>query len=107
LPLDATPQQQAKYNFDLDNYNRYAGVFNRIHNLTLNDCIDYLFISALSRPASAVEKADLTDVFDAKMMLIDVSGEKQVSINYYDEVAQIAFDYMSRLHETYYHLKIN
>lgn len=115
LPIDpvtqevtATEQQQSVYNFELANYNRYNERFERVQALSLNDFIDYVFMSALSRRASGVEKTDLLAMFVAKNYVEDDGeGNQVMDENDYSEATQLMLDYVSRLEEAYYSLKIN
>ena len=82
-----------------------------IENMPLNDFIDYLFMSALQRKASSAEKTDLIDVyatgFSGNHLTTNSEGNTIVRINRYDEIAQITFDYITRLPEFYYFRSVN
>jgi len=77
-----------------------------IESMPLNDFIDFLFLSALQRKASDSEKTDLTDVYatgtTGNHLTTDSDGNTVVRSNRFDEIAQITFDYISRLPEFYY-----
>lgn len=65
-------------------------------------------MSVLQRKASEVEKTDLTAYFEDRNFLTeDVFDNVVIRENSIDEVAQVTFDYVSRLPEYYYFLKIN
>jgi len=98
----------AKIQYEKDRVARLSERFTRVLSLELNDYIDYLFMSVLQRKASDVEKTDLIAYFDTRNFLEeDVFDNQVIRENSYDEVAQVTFDYVSRLPEYYYFLKIN
>jgi hypothetical protein len=82
-----------------------------IENMSLNDFIDYLFLTALQRKASASEKADLIDVYETgvggNQLTTDDEENKIVRDGRHDDVAQITFDYITRLPEFYYFRSVN
>jgi len=93
-------------------YDENGDVKTFIENMPLNDFIDYLFMSALQRKADATEKTDLTAVYETNVnntnyLTTDTDGNKIVRAGRYDEVAQITFDYISRLPEFYYFRSVN
>jgi len=87
-----------------------------VENMSLNDFIDYLFISVLQRKASGSEKTDLIDVYEngvnssgnpVNHLTTDADGNTVVRSSSFDDVAQITFDYISRLPEFYYFRSVN
>jgi len=82
-----------------------------VESMSLNDFIDYLFISALQRKASGSEKTDLIDVYqtgvDGDKLTTDTDGNTIISSGQHDDVARITFDYISRLPEFYYFRSVN
>jgi hypothetical protein len=82
-----------------------------IENMSLNDFIDYLFLTALQRKASTSEKADLIDVYETgvggNQLTTDDEENKIVRDGRHDDVAQITFDYITRLPEFYYFRSVN
>jgi len=87
-----------------------------IESMSLNDFIDYLFMSVLQRKASDSEKTDLIDVYATGVNSSDIvvnhlttntDGNTVVRVDRYDDVAQITFDYISRLPEFYYFRSVN
>jgi hypothetical protein len=87
-----------------------------IESMSLNDFIDYLFMSVLQRKASNSEKTDLIDVYATGVnssdnvvnhLTTDDDGNTVIRDGRYDEVAQITFDYISRLPEFYYFRSVN
>ncbi|MBL1433893.1 MAG: hypothetical protein COB94_010730 [Gammaproteobacteria bacterium] len=71
-----------------------------VRALSTNDYIDYLFMSTCLRRAAADEQTDLTALIAAQGHL--TNGNQSVANNRHDEIAQIVFDYISRLPEIYY-----
>lgn len=112
LPAEPTVEVsdavKAKIQYEKDRLARLSERFERVVSLDLNDYIDYLFMSVLQRKASEVERADLIAYFETRNFLTeDVLDQTIVRENNFDEVAQVIFDYASRLPEYYYFLKIN
>lgn len=98
----------AKYDYEQARVARLGERFERVQNLDLDDYIDYLFMSVLQRKASDEEKADLIAYFETRNFLTEDDLQNQVIRSYaYDEVAQVSFDYISRLPEYYYFLAVN
>jgi hypothetical protein len=93
-------------------YDENGDVKTFIEDMPLNDFIDFLFMNALQRKADAAEKTDLIAVYETNASNInylttDTDSNKIVRAGRYDEVAQITFDYISRLPEFYYFRSVN
>ncbi|UCB55649.1 MAG: hypothetical protein JSW45_03730 [Thiotrichales bacterium] len=84
-----------------------------IDSMSLNDFVDYLFMSVLQRKADANEKADLIDVFATGVTGNHLTTDPDdntitiVRVGRHDEIAQITFDYIARLPEFYYFRSVN
>ena len=82
-----------------------------IENMPLNDLIDFMFMNVLQRKADANEKTDLIDVYATGVtgnhLTTNTDGATVVRAGRYDEIAQITFDYISRLPEFYYFRSVN
>jgi hypothetical protein len=82
-----------------------------IAGMSLHEFIDYLFMGVLQRKASESEKTDLIDVYatgvSGNHLTTDGNGDTVVRSGRYDEVAQITFDYVTRLPEFYYFRSVN
>ena len=82
-----------------------------IGSMSINDFIDFLFMSALQRKASISEKTDLIDVYATGVtgnhLTTDSTGNTVVRSGRFDEIAQITFDYITRLPEFYYFRSVN
>jgi uncharacterized SAM-dependent methyltransferase len=62
----------------------------------------------MQRKATAVEKTDLIALFVTQSYTTDVDGVTTVrSESYYDDIARVTFDYISRLPEQYYFRAVN
>ncbi len=98
----------AKYEYEQARVARLSERSQRVLGLSLDDYLDYLFMSVLQRKVSDEEKADLIAYFEARNFLTENILQNQVIRDYaYDEVAQVTFDYVSRLPEYYYFLAVN
>lgn len=98
----------AKYEYEQARAARLGDRSQRVLSLSLDDYLDYLFMSVLQRKASDEEKTDLIAYFESRNFLTEDVPENLVIRDYaYDEVAQVTFDYVSRLPEYYYFLAIN
>ena len=76
--------------------------------LSINDFIDFLFLNALQRRASTVERDDLVALITARGHVTAApGGGDMIREDRYDDVAAITFDYISRLPELYYFRAIN
>lgn len=77
-----------------------------VADMSLDEYIDFLFMSVLQRKASEQEKAGLIDIYETGVtgnhLITDSEGDMVVRNGRHDEVAQITFDYVSRLPEFYY-----
>jgi len=81
-----------------------------IENMSMDEYIDYLFLGVLQRKASASEKTDLIDVYatgTTNHLTTDSDGDVIIRAGRHDEVAQVTFDYITRLPEFYYFRSVN
>lgn len=92
-------------------YDENADLKPFVENMSLDDFINYLFMSVLQRKASASEKTDLINVYetgvDGNKLTTDTDGITIIRSNQHDDVARITFDYISRLPEFYYFRSVN
>jgi hypothetical protein len=116
-------QELAKYDYDMASYQRDLLVYNQVQALSVDDYLDYLFMSVANRRATAAEKAGIKEIIGPnspsgkRFIREDADGNLYVYVNQnssnrvtrtnYDEVAKVVFDYLSRLPETYYFRRIN
>ncbi|MBT8128492.1 MAG: hypothetical protein KJP10_00785, partial [Gammaproteobacteria bacterium] len=80
-------------------------VWPHVEQMSLSDYVDFLFMSALHRKATSVEKADLQGVYEAGGHT--VNGGVDVRDNRHQNIADITYDYISRLPELYYFKAVN
>jgi len=83
-----------------------------VSQLSLTDYIHFLFLNTMQRKASADEIAGLIAIYEGLSLLeIDTDGNQVIrpstSDNRHNNIAQITFDYISRLPEFYYFRAIN
>lgn len=89
-----------------------ANVRDVVAQLSLSDYIDFLFLNTLQRKASAAEVDGLITIYDGLSYLTtDSDGVKIIrpstSNTNHDNIADVTFDYISRLPEFYYFKAIN
>jgi len=83
-----------------------------VSQLSLTDYIHFLFLNTMQRKASADEITGLITIYDGLSLLeIDTDGNQVIrpntSDNRHNNIAQITFDYISRLPEFYYFRAVN
>lgn len=92
-------------------YNTDREVKPFIENMSIDEFVDYLFLSVLQRRANDTEVTDLIDLYTNGVntngdpinhLTTDENDNMIVRTGRYDEIAQITFDYISRLPEFYY-----
>ncbi|MGB5602483.1 MAG: hypothetical protein WBO14_08585, partial [Gammaproteobacteria bacterium] len=92
-------------------YDENGDVKRFVEDMSLNEFIDFLFMNTLHRRADAGEQADLIPVFEngstGNHLTTDNDDVTIIRDGRYDEVAQITFDYISRLPEFYYFRSVN
>ncbi len=89
-----------------------GSVRDNIVKLSLNDYIDFLFLNVLQRKANVVEVDGLLTIFDVDRHLsLDADGLQIIrpdsSNSHHNDIAEITFDYISRLPEFYYFRAVN
>ena len=81
-----------------------------VEQMSPEEYIDFLFLSAMQRKATAVEMTDLVALFGPAPGLNytqDVDGVLVIRSNRHDDIARVTFDYISRLPEQYYFRSVN
>ena len=83
-----------------------------ISQFTLTDYINFLFLNTLQRKANADEVSGLITIYDGLSFLTtDADGVKIIrpstSNTNHDNIAEVTFDYISRLPEFYYFKAVN
>lgn len=79
-----------------------AMLYRRIDDLQIRELIDYLFLSAIQRRATDVERYQLTKLFLQEDYLDPEFDNAFVRSGRQDDLALITMDYLSRLPELYY-----
>jgi len=83
-----------------------------VAQMNLTDYVHFLFLNTLQRKASALELGELITIYDGLNYLVtDSAGIKSIrpstSNTNHDNIAEVTFDYISRLPELYYFKSIN
>jgi hypothetical protein len=83
-----------------------------VSQLSLTDYIHFLFLNTLQRKASAEEVDGLIAIYDdLGLLMIDTDGNNVIrpstSDSRHDNIAEVTFDYISRLPEFYYFKAVN
>ncbi len=97
---DATAEELALYE---KNEERFSAV----ENMSVNEFIDYLFLSTALRRSDALEKTTLTNIARNANYIRNRKGKHVIRDGYHDDFARLVFDYISRLPESYYFKAIN
>ncbi len=96
-PLDETDERMSVAEFD-----RRVALNKQLKRLTINELIDYLFLSVAQRKATDFEKQQLTEFYDVNEFLRHEEERSYVNSWSMPELARLTFDYLSRLSELYY-----
>ncbi len=86
-------------------YDETGTLWPHVEQMSVSDFVDFLFLSALQRKASSVEKADLQTLYDAGSHTVNSGVD--VRDGRHDDIARITYDYISRLPEFYYFKAVN
>ena len=83
-----------------------------ISQLSLTDYVHFLFLNTMQRKATAEEITGLIAIYDGLSLLeTDIDGNQVIrpntSNNHHNNIAQVTFDYISRLPEFYYFRAVN
>lgn len=107
-PADtATEQARIKYEYEVNRLAKLTERNTRVLGLSVDDYIDYVFLTGLQRKANATEKTDLETYLTTRGYLLSNAGVITIVTGRHDEMAQVMFDYMSRLPEFYYFRRVN
>jgi len=101
LPEQGT-QERYDYDIDLARYEKNLKLHSKLKLLSIEDLIDYLFLSVVERKALPVEQRKLYMIFDKEGFLRE--EDEGIYINRWSRgaAATVVMDYLSRLPETYY-----
>ncbi|MCB1753940.1 MAG: hypothetical protein KDJ38_00365 [Gammaproteobacteria bacterium] len=97
-----TPAEKALYDEELAAWQETMQVYERVDTLSLDDLIDYVFVSIAERRASATERQALIDIMDEAGHLETIDNQRFALAWRKHELATVVMDYLSRLPEIYY-----
>lgn len=101
--LDAlSAEDRITYDAELAEYYRKSELFNKIDDMNVAELMDYLFLSAIQRRPTDVERTDLLALYNKLGFLDDEFNYVFAYSNKIDDLALLTFDYLSRLPEGYY-----
>jgi len=83
-------------------FERRSRLNSDLKRLSIDELIDYLFVSVAQRRATDYEKQELTRLFDDNNFLRHEEERSYVRNGKMPEFARTTFDYLSRLSELYY-----
>lgn len=96
-PLDETDEQMS-----VAEYERRVALNRQLKILTIEELIDYLFISIATRRATEFERNELIRLYDENGYLRHEEERSYVKSGRMASLASLTFDYLSRLSEVYY-----
>ncbi len=96
-PLDETDEQMS-----VSEYERRIALNKQLKRLTISELIDYLFLTTALRPATELERSELTRLYDEYGFLRHEEERSYVNTWSMSSLARMTFDYTSRLSEIYY-----
>lgn len=100
------PEEKAQYDIELAEYEQSARLYRKIDDFTVPQLIDYLFLSAVQRRASTMERRALILLFQENEHLDSEFDNKFARSGRQDDIAVITMDYLSRLPELYFMPKL-
>jgi hypothetical protein len=88
-------------------FDENGDLLNFVAELSMEEYIDYLFLSVLHRKATSMEQAGLYDYFVnvrnyTNTVSLSEGDDEIIKMSSYDEITEETFDYISRLPELYY-----
>ena len=96
-PLDETDEQMS-----VAEYERRVALNRQLKILTIEELVDYLFISIATRRATEFERNELIRLYDENDYLRHEEERSYVKSGRMASLASLTFDYLSRLSEVYY-----
>ncbi len=97
-----TAKERRIYDHELSIWNVQMDLYRAVGDLSLQDLIDYLFMSVAERRAKPSEMAGLIEIMESYGYLKIIDNERFVEPWNRDDVAKLVMDFQSRLHEIYY-----
>ena len=95
-------EERAEYDLKLADYESDAVLYRKVDDMTVDQLVDYLFLTAIQRRASRDERKDLVRIFRLNNHLDEDYGNQFARSDHQDDIAVITMDYLSRLPETYF-----
>jgi len=95
--LDETDERMSQFE-----YERRIALNKQLKKLTVDELIDYLFLSAALRPAAPIERAELKRLYDEYNFLRHEEERTYINSWSMPSLSRMTFDYISRLSELYY-----
>jgi len=77
-------------------------LFNKIDDMDVTQLMDYLFLTAIQRRPNDTESEHLQGMYNELGFLDDEFDYRFARSSKIDDLAQLTFDYLSRLPEGYY-----
>ncbi|MFK7859686.1 MAG: hypothetical protein AB8B64_12735 [Granulosicoccus sp.] len=103
LEVDAlAPDVRREYDSALALYQEKSDHYGLIDDMNTAELVDYLFLTIIERRATTTERNALTRIYADEGHLDPDFSNVFARSGRQDEIAQITFDYLSRLPETYY-----
>ncbi len=96
------PDVRREYDETLAEYQEKSRQYDLIDDMNTAELVDYLFLSVIERRATQTERNALTRLFADEGHLDPDFSNVFARSGRQDDIAQITFDYLSRLPETYY-----
>jgi|GEM_PF-603952 len=90
------------YDAELAEYEKESVLFNKIDDMDVTQLMDYLFLTAIQRRPNDTESEHLQGMYNELGFLDDEFDYRFARSSKIDDLAQLTFDYLSRLPEGYY-----
>ena len=97
---------RAEYDKALAEYERESVLFNKIDDMDVSELMDYVFLTAIQRRPNDIERTSLKDMYIEHGYLDSEFDNRFALSNRIDDLALLTFDYLSRLPEGYYLLRV-
>ncbi len=97
---------RAEYDKALAEYERESVLFNRIDDMNVTELMDYVFLTAIQRRPNDIERSSLKAMYIEQGYLDSEFDNRFARTDRIDDLALLTFDYLSRLPEGYYLLRV-
>jgi len=99
---DQPPLEETDEQLSVAEYERRVELNSQLKRLTIEDLVDYLFITVATRRATEFERTELIRLYDENGFLRHEEERSYVKSGRMPSLAHLTFDYLSRLSEVYY-----